>query len=88
MTHDEIEQYLSDKELNTFEYQLAMDAMLFAEQKTIENGKKWLENFLEKTIQKPSINDGYTSDTIDLVEFNRRRLIEEVLYDFKKAMEL
>jgi hypothetical protein len=36
MTHNEIEQYLSDKELNTFEYQLAMDAMLFAEQKTIE----------------------------------------------------
>lgn len=36
MTHNEIEQYLKDKDLNTFEYQLAMDAMLFAEQKTIE----------------------------------------------------
>ena len=43
MTHDEIEQYLSDKELNTFEYQLAMDAMLFAEQKTIERAREWLE---------------------------------------------
>jgi hypothetical protein len=87
MTHNEIEQYLSDKELNTFEYQLAMDAMLFAEQKTIENGKKWLENFLEKTIQKPSINDGYTSDTIESAELKRHRLIEEVLCDFKKEME-
>lgn len=54
----------------------------------IEKAEKWLENFLEKTIQKPSINDGYTSDTIDLVEFRRHRLIEEVLYDFTKAMEL
>ena len=53
----------------------------------IEKAEKWLEHFLEKTIQKPSINDGYTSDVIDLAEFNRRRLIEEVLYDFKKAME-
>lgn len=53
----------------------------------IEKAEKWLENFLEKTIQKPSVNDGYTSDTIDLVELKRRRLIEEVLYDFKKAME-
>ena len=43
MTHDEIEQYLSDKELNTFEYQLAMDAMLFAEQKTIERACEWLK---------------------------------------------
>lgn len=43
MTHGEIEQYLSDKELNTFEYQLAMDAMLFAEQKTIERAREWLE---------------------------------------------
>ena len=43
MTHNEIEQYLSDKELNTFEYQLAMDAMLFAEQKTIERAREWLE---------------------------------------------
>ena len=53
----------------------------------IDKAEKWLENFLEKTIQKPLINDGYTSDTIDLVELKRRRLIEEVLYDFKKAME-
>ena len=44
MTHDEIEQYLKDKALNTFEYQLAMNAMLFAEQKTIERAYKWIEN--------------------------------------------
>lgn len=44
MTHDEIEQYLKDKDLNAFEYQLAMDAMLFAEQKTIERACKWIEN--------------------------------------------
>lgn len=43
MTHNEIEQYLNDKELNTFEYQLAMDAMLFAEQKTIERACEWLK---------------------------------------------
>ena len=69
--------------------------LLHVSQKTTESTKKefinkaceWLENFLEKTIQKPSVNDGYTSDTIDLVELKRRRLIEEVLYDFKKAME-
>lgn len=59
----------------------------WADKTMIEKAKKWLENFLEKTIQKPSINDGYTSDTIDLVEFRRHRLIEKVLYDFKKAME-
>lgn len=88
MTHNEIEQYLNVKELNTFEYQLVMDAMIFAEKKTIENAEKWLENFLEKNIQKPSINDGYTSDTIDCAEFRRHRLIKEVLYDFKNAMEL
>ncbi len=45
MTHNEIEQYLSDKELNTFEYQLAMDAMLFAEQKTIERAREWLQKY-------------------------------------------
>lgn len=44
MTHNEIEQYLSDKELNTFEYQLAMDAMLFVEQKTIERAREWVKN--------------------------------------------
>ena len=44
MTHDEIEQYLKDKDLNTFEYQLAMDAMLFAEQKTIEKACDWIKN--------------------------------------------
>lgn len=54
----------------------------------IEKAKKWLENFLEKTIQKPSINDGYTSDTIKCAELKRHRLIEEVLYDFKKEMRL
>lgn len=43
MTHDEIEQYLKDKDLNTFEYQLAIDAMLFAEQKTIERACDWLK---------------------------------------------
>ena len=53
----------------------------------IEKAEKWIENFLEKTIQKPSINDGYTSDTIEYAELKRRRLIGEVLYDFKKAME-
>ena len=59
----------------------------WADETMIEKAEKWLENFLEKTIQKPSVNDGYTSDTIDLVELKRCRLIEEVLYDFKKAME-
>lgn len=59
----------------------------WADKTMIEKAEKWLENFLEKTIQKPSINDGYTSDTIDLAELTRRRLIEKVLYDFKKAME-
>jgi hypothetical protein len=44
MTHDEIEHYLDDKDLNTFEYQLAMDAMLFAEQKTIERAREWVKN--------------------------------------------
>lgn len=44
MTHDEIEQYLKDKELNTFEYQLAMDAMIFAEQKMIERAREWVKN--------------------------------------------
>ena len=28
MTHNEIEQYLSDKELNTFEYQLVMEGKI------------------------------------------------------------
>lgn len=60
----------------------------YGEEKMVEKAEKWLENFLEKTIQKPSINNGYTSDTIDLAESKRHRLIKEVLYDFKKAMEL
>lgn len=59
----------------------------WADKTMIDKAEKWLENFLEKTIQKPSINDGYTSDTIDLAESRRHRLIEEVLYDFKKTME-
>jgi hypothetical protein len=59
----------------------------WADKTMIEKAKKWLENFLEKTIQKPSINDGYTSDTITCADYKRHRLIEEVLYDFKKAME-
>lgn len=69
-------------------YEGFIEGAKWADETMIEKAKKWLENFLEKTIQKPSINDGYTSDTIDLVESKRRRLIEEVLYDFKKAMEL
>lgn len=71
MTHDEIEQYLKDKDLNTFEYQLAMDAMLFAEQKTIERACKWIEN--RHNIAK-SIGV-LTSRTEDLTK------------DFKQAME-
>lgn len=59
----------------------------WADKTMIEKAYEWLENFLEKTIQKPSINDGYTSDVIDLAEVRRRRVIEEVLYDFKKAIE-
>ena len=63
------------------------EAAKWADETMIDKAEKWLENFLEKTIQKPSVHDGYTSETIDLVEVKRRRLIEEVLYDFKKAME-
>ena len=64
------------------------DGAKWADETMIEKAKKWLENFLEKTIQKPSINDGYTSDTIESAKLKRHRLIKEVLYDFKKAMEL
>ena len=67
--------------------EIFMEGAKWADKWWIDKAKKWLGNFLEKTIQKPSINDGYTSDTIDLAEVKRSRLIEEVLYDFKKAME-
>lgn len=69
-------------------YSLIIETAKWADETMIEKAEKWLGNFLEKTIQKPSINGGYTSDTIDLVEVKRHRLIEGVLYDFKKAMEL
>lgn len=59
----------------------------WADETMIEKAEKWLENFLEKTIQKPSINNGFTSDTIRCADYKRRKLIKDVLYDFKKAME-
>lgn len=90
MKRDEEIQKLIDEEYGidnygSSDYQVGVcDGVRFADKTMIEKACKWLENFLEKTIQKPTINDGYTSDTIDLVELKRRRLIEEVLYDFKK----
>jgi hypothetical protein len=76
MTHNEIEQYLKDKDLNTFEYQLAMDAMLFAEQKTIERACELLENNM------------YYHDCGDYdVITCSSDTIEEMISDFKKSME-
>ena len=77
MTHNEIEQYLSDKELNTFEYQLAMDAMLFAEQKTIERTCEWLENNVNNYI----IIDDYLGKVQPKISSN-------MFDNLKKAMEL
>ena len=59
----------------------------YGEEKMFEKAEKWLENFLEKTIQKPSMNDGYTSDTIDLADLRRHRVIQGVLCDFRRSME-
>lgn len=64
------------------------DGAKWADKIMIDKAEKWLENFLEKTIQKPSINDGFTTDTIMCADYKRRILIRDVLYDFKKAMEL
>ncbi len=85
---EEIEKEAHRISQNGDEYRSFIQGAEWADETMIEKAKKWLENFLEKTIQKPSVNDDYTSDTIDLVESKRRRLIEEVLYDFKKTMEL
>ena len=63
------------------------DALEWERKRVVDKVVEWLENFLEKAIQKPSVNDGYTSETIECAELKRRRLIEEVLCDFKKAME-
>lgn len=60
----------------------------WADETMIERAEKWLENFLEKTIQKPSVDEGFTSETIICADYKRRRLIRDVLCDFKKAMEL
>lgn len=74
MTHEEIEQYLKDKDLNTFEYQLAMDAMLFAEQKTIEKACDWIQMDAMKYVN--SIGGCMYFDVINSTK------------DFKKVMEL
>jgi hypothetical protein len=78
MTHNEIEQYLNDKELNTFEYQLAMDAMLFAEQKTIERAREWIKNSLYDTQDNCGYKVVASFDSVDVNEF---------INDFKRAME-
>ena len=79
MTHDEIEQFLKDKDLNTFEYQLAMDAMIFAEQKTIERAREWLK---AKLINNQDNCGHSVVSTFDMTT------VEEFICDFTKEMEL
>lgn len=51
MTHEEIEEYLKDKNLDAKQYQLVMDAMLFAEQKMINKASKWLNYEFRKSME-------------------------------------
>ena len=42
MTHEEIEAYLKSRDLDAMQYQLAMDAMCYAENAIIEKARRWL----------------------------------------------
>lgn len=44
MTHQEIESYLKSKDLDAMKYQLAMDAMCYAEDVIIKKACEWLES--------------------------------------------
>lgn len=43
MTHEQIEEYLKDRNLDCKQYQLTLDAMAYAEQKVIDKACEWLE---------------------------------------------
>lgn len=43
MTHEQIEEYLKDRNLDWQRYQLALDSMAYAEQKVIDKACEWLE---------------------------------------------
>lgn len=48
MKHEEIEAYIKSRDLDVMQYQLAIDAMYYAEQAIIEKACAWLEEQNEK----------------------------------------
>lgn len=81
MTHEEIEEYLKDKNLDAKQYQLVMDAMLFAEQKMINKASKWLNNELYENMVEP--NPYYIYE----VQSKSYNSVEILINEFRKSME-
>lgn len=44
MTHEEIEAYLKSRDLDAMQYQLAIDAMYYAEKTIIEKACEWMQS--------------------------------------------
>lgn len=81
MTHEEIEEYLKDKDLNAKQYQLVMDAMLFAEQKMIDKACKWLNDELYENMVEP--NPYYIYE----VQSKSYNSVEIFINEFKKSLK-
>lgn len=81
MTHEEIEEYLKDKDLDAKQYQLVVDAMLFAEQKMIDKASKWLNDELYEVMTEP--NPYYIYE----VQSKSYNSVEILMNEFRKSME-
>lgn len=81
MTHEEIEEYLKDKNLDAKQYQIVMDAMLFAEQKMINKASKWLNDELYENMVEP--NPYYIHE----VQSKSYNSVEILINEFRKSME-
>ena len=72
MKHEEIEAYLKSRDLDAMQYQLAMDAMYYAENAIIEKACRWLSLNMKDV--------AYFGMNEDLYK-------PEFIQEFKRAME-
>ena len=67
MTHEQIEEYLKDRNLDWQQYQLALDAMAYAEQKAIERACSILYELNRKELR----DQGIRCRVIDVQAFKK-----------------
>ena len=89
MTHEQIEEYLKDKNLDWQQYQIVLDAMAYAEQKVIDKACNWLEDNLFNHAQDEEEleiewDSSITTNLIVCDYFNSK---DDCINDFRRTLE-